>query len=270
MFMHEEESHIEKIEDFNVKKGEFILNWIGQAGFIVKTSEDTIICIDPYYSNSVERYDGRPSRRMWYNRFLIENFHPDLVLCSHDHLDHTDPETLPLIYAFSDADFYGPASSYQHMKKMRMAEDRIKKLELDTTYNFKDVQFKTVFANHTEDSMGFIFEINNITIYLTADTSLDSKLYEYENYDIDIMISCINGKYNNLNVKEAAILAQKLDVKLVIPMHYGLVTDNTVDVNTFINHFEKENINQLVMDVEKNYYISKENDKIIVNKKDKK
>jgi len=270
MFMHEEESHIEKIEDYEVGQNEFILNWIGQTGYVIKTPEGTIVCIDPYYSNSIERYDGRPSRRMWYNKFIIENFHPDLVLCSHDHLDHTDPETLPLIYAFSDAKFYGPNSSYQHMKNMKMSDDRVKKLNLNNSYKYKDVEFKTVFANHTEDSMGFIFEINDITLYFTGDTSLDSKLYEYKNYNIDIMISCINGKYNNLNVSEAAELAERLEVKLVIPMHYGLVTDNTVNVNTFINLFKKENINHLVMDVEKNYYISKNENKILVDRKDDK
>jgi len=270
MFMYEEESHIEKIEDYIVGQGEFILNWIGQAGYVIKTAEDTIVCIDPYYSNSVERYDGRPSRRMWYNRFKIENFHPDLVLCSHDHLDHTDPETLPLIYAFSDAQFYGPPSSYQHMKNMKMSEDRIQESNLNNSYKFKDIEFKTVFANHTKDSMGFIFEINDITLYFTGDTSLDSKLYEYKNNNIDIMISCINGKYNNLNVKEAAKLAKQLEVKLVIPMHYGLVTDNTVNVNTFIDHFNKENIDHLVMDVEKNYYISKKENYIIVDKENDK
>ncbi len=266
MFMHEEESHIEKIDDCKVEKDEFILNWIGQAGFVIKTSKDTIVCIDPYYSNSIERYDGRSSRRMWYNRFIIENFKPDLVLCSHDHLDHTDPETLPLIYAFSESQFYGPASSYRHMKNMKMSEDRIKKLKMNEKYSFQDFNFKTVFADHTKDSMGFIIEINNLIIYFTGDTSFNKKLFNYSKNNIDIMISCINGKYGNLDVKEAAILAKKLNVKMVIPMHYGLVTDNTVDVNVFIEHFKQEEIKYLVMDVEKNYYISKSNNDIIVNK----
>ncbi|HLV08985.1 MAG TPA: MBL fold metallo-hydrolase [Halanaerobiales bacterium] len=263
MFMHEKESHVEKIDQFKVNKNEFILNWLGQAGYLIKTPDNALICIDPYYSNSVERYDGRPSRRMWYNRFLIENFHPDLVLCSHDHLDHTDPETLPLIFAFSDAVFYGPESSHQHMKKMQISEDRLQMLELEQEYSFRDIKIKTTFAEHTEDSLGFIFEINNIKLYFTGDTSLNERLFKYKEEDIDIMISCINGKYGNLDVEEAGILARELGVKLLIPMHYGLVTDNTVDVNAFIEHFEKETTDYLVMGVEENYYISKKDNQII-------
>ena len=255
MFKWNSESHVERMADFKVNKPEFVINWIGQAGFVIKTAEDAVVCIDPYYSNSVERYDGRPSRRMWYNKFRIANFRPDLVLCSHDHFDHTDPETLPLIHAFSDAVFAGPSSSVEHMRRMRIDEGRLQEIKMGETYRFKDITYTPVFSDHTPDSMGFVFEIEGIKVYFTGDTSLDEVLYEQTG--VDVLIACVNGKYGNLTIEQAGALYKRLGANLLIPMHYGLITDNTVDISRFVQHCEQEGIRYLVMDVEQNYYIKR-------------
>ena len=215
MFNWNTPSHLEDIEQYKVEQPEFIINWMGQAGFVFKTSGEALVCVDPYYSNSVERYDGRASRRMWYNKFRIANFRPDLVLCTHDHLDHTDPETLPLIHAFSDAEFAGPKSSVEHMRRMRISKDRLRQLELGKTYTHKDLTYTPVFADHTEDSVGFVFEIEGVKVYLTADTSYNERLFEQEG--VDILIACINGKYGNLTIEEAGKLYKKLGASSLSP-----------------------------------------------------
>lgn len=263
MFMFDKKSDINNISITSVKSNEVLINWIGQAGFVIKSSEGTVVCLDPYYSNSVERYDGRSSRRMWQNRFIIENFKPNLVLCSHDHLDHTDPETLPLIYSYSDAIFYGSRSSFQHMKKMKFSDQRLKKLENNREYVYKDIKIKTVYAKHTDDSLGFIFIIDDIKIYFTCDTGLDEKLYKLKDSDIDIMVSCINGKYGNLSIEEALDLYSIIKPGLLIPMHYGLITDNTVNINYFIEKCSNKGVNYLIMDVEKDYFFKKEPNNLI-------
>ena len=148
MFNWDSRSHIEEMADFRVERPEFIINWIGQAGFVFQTAGGAVICIDPYYSNSIERYEGRPARRMWYNKFKIANFRPGLVLCSHDHLDHTDPETLPLIYTYSDAVFAGPPSSISHMRRMRFCNERLLELKIGEKYRFRDVVY-TLFSPPT-------------------------------------------------------------------------------------------------------------------------
>jgi|LSQX01.2.fsa_nt_gb L-ascorbate metabolism protein UlaG (beta-lactamase superfamily) len=264
MFNWDSRSHIEEMADFRVERPEFIINWIGQAGFVFQTAGGAVICIDPYYSNSIERYEGRPARRMWYNKFKIANFRPDLVLCSHDHLDHTDPETLPLIYTYSDAVFAGPPSSISHMRRMRFCNERLLELKIGEKYRFRDVVYTPVFAAHTEDSMGFIFEIEGVKVYFTGDTSLSAPLFEHEG--VDVLLACINAKYGNLTIEEAAVLYRRLGAKLLIPMHYGLIPNNTVDVSLFVQHYEEEEIRCLVMDVEQHYYFKKAGEVIEVRK----
>lgn len=265
--MIKKKSHIEDIKNTLVDKNKILINWIGQSGFVFKTHTGTIICIDPYYSNSIERYEGRDCRRMWYNKFKIEFFAPDLVLCSHDHLDHTDPETIPLIAAYSDAEFYCPKSSYLHMEKMKIPKERIKEIEKNNLYIYNDVRIKTVYANHTENSLGFVLFIDDIKIYFTGDTSLDSKLYKIKDENIDIIISCINGKYGNLNIKEAIELYENISAKLLIPMHYGLIPSNTVHEKDFVETCEKLDVNTQVLEIENDYFISKKDNKIRINKK---
>ena len=259
-----EKSHIEQIADFKVAKPEFVINWIGQAGFVFKTAEGAIVCLDPYYSNCLERYEGRSTRRMWYNKFKITNFRPGLVLCSHDHLDHTDPETLPLLYAFSDAVFAGPPSSVEHMRRMRMSDERLQELQMGESYRFRDLAYTTVFADHTEDSMGFIFEIEGVKVYFTGDTSLNERLFEQA--CVDVLIACVNGKYGNLTMEQALVLHKKVGSKLLIPMHYDLIPSNTVDIHRFVHLCEQEGINHLVMDVEQHYYFRKTGEQIEVRK----
>ena len=262
MFKWNYKSQIEHMADFKVAKLEFVINWIGQAGFVFKTAEDAVVCLDPYYSNCLERYEGPSARRMWYNKFKITNFHPDLVLCSHDHLDHTDPETLPLLYAHSDAIFAGPPSSVEHIRRMRMSDERLQELQMGETYRIKDLTYRAVFADHTEDSVGFIFEIEGVKVYFTGDTSLNERLYEQAG--VDVLIACVNGKYGNLTMEEAIVLHKKLGSKLLIPMHYDLIPSNTVDINRFVHLCEQEGIHHLIMDVEQHYYFKKTGEQIEV------
>ena len=64
---------------------------LGQSGYQLKTEKSEII-IDPYLSDSVNRVAGRP-------RLLPLPISPaeiscDAVICTHDHLDHLDPDTV--------------------------------------------------------------------------------------------------------------------------------------------------------------------------------
>ena len=78
--------------------------WLGQAGFLLRDPEATVL-IDPYLSDSLAlKYRGRefPHVRMMPPPVLPDELQ-DLthVLCTHGHTDHLDPGTLPRIAAAS-------------------------------------------------------------------------------------------------------------------------------------------------------------------------
>lgn len=239
----------------NHSTGELVISWLGQAGFLFKTQEGTMLCIDPYLSNSVEKSEGPEARRMWFPTFSMENFAPHAVICTHDHLDHTDPETLPLIAAYSTAVFYGPEESCNHMLKMSIGPERIVLVHIGKEYLIRDITILSVYAKHTSGSIGIILKAGGFTIYITGDTEYCDELLVAGAYKPDLLIACINGKYGNLNMDEALTLAKRLRVSAVIPMHYGLIPTNTVNPDEFIQKCSEAGMQCFVLEEEKEFVL---------------
>jgi len=68
------------------------ITWIGQAGLLIETENKKII-IDPYLSDSVMALDPAKHRRVPVLEQLFD-IKPDIMLFTHNHLDHYDPETV--------------------------------------------------------------------------------------------------------------------------------------------------------------------------------
>jgi L-ascorbate metabolism protein UlaG (beta-lactamase superfamily) len=76
--------------------------WLGQAGFLLRTGRHRLV-IDPYLSDSLaEKYRGKtfPHTRMTAAPIAPGALgDADLVLATHEHTDHLDPDTIPFICA---------------------------------------------------------------------------------------------------------------------------------------------------------------------------
>jgi len=214
--------------------------WIGQGGFIFKTLEGKVIVVDPYLSRSVEKKEKLT--RLQEICVKPEDIDADLVLCTHDHLDHTDPETLLKISRVCRAKFVGPTSSYQHLKKLGIDRNRLTRIDRGETKVINGIKIRAVYTKHTEDSVGYIFCFNNILVYLTGDTEYDQKLSEVKIYKPGIMLVCINGKWGNMNVEEAVKLTEDIQPKVVIPMHYGMFKENTTNPEKFVQLLKRSNL----------------------------
>lgn len=244
---------VNALSKIEVGEGQLLLNWLGQAGFVIKTPAGTELCIDPYLTNSIEKYEGAESRRLWFPSFPMDRFNPDLVICTHDHLDHTDPETIPMIAAYSHAAFWGPEESCKHIAAMNVPQERIKSLKIGEEYSFQDVRIKPVFALHTPGSIGVVLGVGAFKIYITADTQFDPRLLEVKAEKPNMLITCINAKYGNLNAEEACALARELQPDVAIPMHYGLIPSNTVPPDEFKQRCDKAGVACKVLKPEQNY-----------------
>lgn len=83
---------------------------------------------------------------------------------------------------------------------------------------------------------GYVFEIENKTIYHAGDTCLNSEMKTIgEIYKPNLAMLPIGGNYT-MDIKHAIIASEWLDVKEIIPMHYN--TFDAIKVN--ITDFEQQ------------------------------
>ena len=78
-----------------------------------------------------------------------------------------------------------------------------------------------------------MFVDNGPTVYITGDTDYHDVLGYIADYRPDVMITVINGAFRNLGPNEAVKLTAKINPKVVIPCHWDLFPDNSVDPRIF-------------------------------------
>lgn len=97
-----------KLADRFVPPGALAIHWFEQSSFAVKNASGVVVLVDPYFP--AER---TPDRFVHLERPVDPAIlRPDVVLLTHDHSDHTHPETITAIAANSPRTvFVGPPES---------------------------------------------------------------------------------------------------------------------------------------------------------------
>ena len=207
------------------------IKFLGQSGYIVKT-EKTEIMIDPYLSDSVNRVAGRP--RMLPIPINPENIKCDVVICTHNHLDHLDPDTVKDI---KDGQlFITTKEGKTELKKL--GKTNVETLSPDECITVGDIELTAVFADHTVEAFGLIVKAENKTLYFSGDTFYNKKLFEIAKYKPDITFICINGRLGNMNVDEALITAKRIGAKINIPNHYDMFASNSENPYLFSENID--------------------------------
>ena len=130
------------------------ITWLGQAGLLFDSGK-TKIMIDPYLSNSVEKINPNNYRRVPINEKLF-SIEPDVIVFTHDHLDHLDPETLKRFLSREDKSItvLAPYNAYTNAS-YTVATDVNGKLVGTTTFDFaNDGTVDLIYAEATAVGQG--------------------------------------------------------------------------------------------------------------------
>jgi L-ascorbate 6-phosphate lactonase len=199
------------------------------------------VAIDPYLSDSLDHFYSWKRLPLSPIPLAPEDLRAELVLTTHAHEDHLDPETIPSLARASDAVFVGPSLCAQAMRDWGIPEQRIVQLDRGERREILGVQVAAVLAHHvsnagaqTPDAVGYLVDIGGIRVYHSGDTLLHPDLSAIREARPDVMLICINGGYGNMNAEEAAELAATVAPAVVVPMHWGLVAENTADPVLFV------------------------------------
>lgn len=204
------------------------IKFIGQAGLILKSTKISVL-IDPYLSNNVAVYEPKNQRRQAIDYDLF-NFAPNYILITHCHLDHFDKVTLDVFFErHQGITVISPKSVYQEIKKYA-GNNKYIELNDGDTYSDESLCIKAVKAIHSDKcAVGYVVTIEKKTFYIVGDSLYDDSLSKAVPKGLDAIFVPINGYGNNMNAIEATALADEVDAKYAVPLHYGMFDDISPD-----------------------------------------
>ncbi len=205
--------------------------WLGQAGLLIKTDKKTIL-VDPYLSDSVEKINPKSKRRVPVDKSLFE-VKPDIILLTHNHLDHTDPKTL-VHYLTEDSKILVLASGNAWVTARKFGgENNYVLFNKGTIWTEGNISFCAVPAEHSDrEAIGVIITYDGKNYYITGDTLYNEGIFEHLPKDIEVIFLPINGVGNNMNITDAKSFVKRSGARLSVPVHFGMFDDiNPEDFN---------------------------------------
>ena len=261
---------IKEINGQLIRPGCLAIWGIGQEGFVIK-SQRLIIYIDPYLSTYAERITkGQVNEHIRMNPAPMQPkdvIHADIVLCTHNHADHIDPDGIPLIVQSSPmAHFVVPENARETMRGFGLNENRIHCLKGDDSLTLKGITVHAIPAKHEEFDydqekgypyLSYIIVIDGMNLFHAGDTiPYDGQVEKVKKHRIDLAFVPINGRDDfrhhlqfegNFNCEEAVEFACGINAGLTVPMHYDMFMLNTADVSEFREIAERQKLNYRII-----------------------
>ena len=220
--------------------------WLGQGGFLIAAEKKRIL-IDPYISDCV--FKKQNLARLHPFPVKLEELSPDLLLITHDHMDHFDPEGIPeLLAAYPDCRCAASPRAAEHFRRLGVKEENLTECRIGEYFETSSFRITAVPAFHSDPAAcGFLIEVEKKRIVITGDTLFDEGLFVPELNNADLLLICINGKLGNMNDSEALEYVKRTMPRCALPMHIGLFAENTADPQPFTDGCRKLNINSFAL-----------------------
>ena len=212
--------------------------WLGQSGFLLKRN-GRFLLVDPYLSDSLTRkYASTPTPHVRMTRRVVAperlDF-VDVVLATHGHTDHLDPETLPHV----SGTLVAPAG-IADLARERSGREPVT-LNEGESVEVAGFSIAAVPARHPGDHcVGYVVDGR---VYHAGDT----EPIHPPARAVDVALVPINGKLNNLDGAEAARLARAMEARVAVPMHFEMFELNTASPDLFVAECERLGQRQRVL-----------------------
>src|SRR5579872_263684 len=246
------QSHAALLADIQAttpKAGQGVFWWMGQHTFIVKAG-GLVTYVDPFFADW-------PSRQTPPLLAPAEARHAGLVLVTHGHGDHLDPESLrAMVDASPDALFVCPRTEAERMTgEAGIPAGRLHAVSAGETVALAGARVTAIKAKHESFDehrelgfpfIGYVVECGGIAFYHAGDTIMYDGLITTlrQGPRLDAMFLPINGRdaerfrsgcLGNFTFQEAAELAGELRPGLAVPAHYDMFIGNQEDPARFVD-----------------------------------
>lgn len=214
------------------------MTWLGQSGYRYEFPTGIVVCIDPYLSYATA--SGQTRERLTPIVLPASQLAADVVITTHDHVDHFDEHSLRPIAERPATVFVGPSSCREHWLAMGLPRERFLRLDRGESLTVAGVRLTATHAEHSSgrarDAIGVVMEGGGCRVYQVGDSEYVAPVVEgARGLRPDLMTVPINGRGGNMDHRQAAQLTQAVGPRVVIPMHYGMFATNTADPQDFID-----------------------------------
>lgn len=256
----------EEIFGSDVAPGTVALHWLCQASFVLRTPDRTVL-VDPWLSDWLETEspeNPEPAHRARPAPFGPEGLpQADVVLITHEHPDHLDVETVPILArGFPEARWVAPTPILGQLEGLGVARERLlgvqpeERHEVGCSLAVEVLPAAHAFApgsfggytfwqdpDGTHRAVGYLLELDGVRVHFAGDTVAYPGLVErLRDSRPHASVLPINGRdwpreasglVGNLSGVEAAALARAADLALVVGCHFDGVEGNTADPGPF-------------------------------------
>ncbi|MFA0733106.1 MAG: hypothetical protein LKKZDAJK_002677 [Candidatus Fervidibacter sp.] len=190
--------------------------WLKHDAFLLR-GKGVTVAIDPYQPSKV------PERA-------------DLVLVTHDHFDHCDPEAIRQI-AKPDAVVVAPQSAaaklqgigtVQVVKAGDVLMEKGVTVKVVPAYNVRTDRQR--FHPKTYGGVGYLITLAGKVIYHAGDTDVIEEMGQLG--QVDVALLPVSGTYV-MDAQEAAEAVKKIRPAHVVPMHWGSIVGSRADAERF-------------------------------------
>jgi L-ascorbate 6-phosphate lactonase len=240
-----------------VPAGALGIHWFGQSTFALKDAAGTIIQIDPYYPS--ERI---AERFIHITKPLDESTLPtNFVLLTHNHLDHTLPESCLAIHkSFADCQFVGPIESINNLRENGVAAERLLTVNVGDVVKLGSMTAHVLYAKPVEGEpaagikppdvqhFGFVVESGGsesekVRAYISGDPINTFAEHEELTGPVAALRPHIGFLTTHPDEGEfpffegSAKIAQKIGLKTAVPAHYQCFVKRNYDPQAWVAAF---------------------------------
>jgi L-ascorbate 6-phosphate lactonase len=237
---------LDELARYEPQRSSVVLSWLGQASVAMRLGGATAL-VDPFLSPHPERLVSPP--------FAAEEARGiDVVLITHDHLDHLDERALPAIATVSpDAVVIVPEDVVERVTTLGVERERVHGLPPDGRVTIGALTIDAVPACHGEGAddayrlgpfLGYVVSAGGVRVYHAGDTiPFDGLVERLRELHVHLALLPINGRdakreaegiVGNLDPREAAQLASEIGANAVVPIHWDMFASNRGDPAAFV------------------------------------
>ncbi len=227
------------------------LTWLGQHGFAIQ-SGDTLLMVDPYLLDTMHETMGEPFERLVPVNEDWAKARPDMILLTHDHIDHVDmPSLQSVVTNEKPVEILAGANAWNKIRGQLKGDPNYIMMKPGNEWTSDVFRVRAIEARHSDETcVGFVVEVEGRTVVFSGDTLYFADIVNQIYKPVDLAVVVMNGKGNNMNAVDAARYCSTIGAKMAIPTHWGLFKKFASDKETpekFAQEAEKLGVNAKIL-----------------------